>query len=275
MILTPEQIHDFTEEVWNYYQHHARTMPWREDTKPYRVLVSELMLQQTQVARVIPKFEAFMTTFPTIASLAGAPLSKVLQLWSGLGYNRRAKFLWQAAQYVTDSCGGEMPSEYATLLQLPGVGPNTAGAILAYAYNQPAIFIETNIRTVYFHHFFANQSQTIHDAQLKELCEQTVDHEHPREWYWALMDYGTYLKSQTGGYLKTSQHYSRQSTFKGSLRQMRGAIVRALSQQPYDRHNLRASLQADTDERFAPALEALLLERLVTTDGDILRLTDH
>ncbi|HEX4662247.1 MAG TPA: hypothetical protein VH144_01400 [Candidatus Saccharimonadales bacterium] len=275
MLLTPLQIQQFTDEVWAYYHDHARTMPWREDTQPYAILVSELMLQQTQVARVIPKFEAFITAFPTIEALASAPLSKVLQLWNGLGYNRRAKFLWQASQHVIDNCGGEMPSEYATLLQLPGVGPNTAGAILAYAYNQPVVFVETNIRTVYFHHFFANQSQAVHDSELKVLLEQTVDHEHPREWYWAVMDYGAYLKSHTGGHLQTSQHYSKQSKFEGSLRQMRGAIIRALSSQPYQQYDLQGSLGADNDPRFASALESLTKEQLVTLDGKILRLTDH
>lgn len=274
MQLSNQQIQDFREVVWDYYHANARAMPWRQTHDPYAILVSELMLQQTQVGRVIPKFEAFMQVFPDVKSLAQAPLSKVLQLWSGLGYNRRAKFLWQAAKQMVEMCDGGVPDEYATLLQLSGVGPNTAGAILAYAYNQPSIFIETNIRTVYFHHFFANKSQNVNDKQLRELVEQTLDLESPREWYWALMDYGTYLKSQTGGYLSTSRHYVRQSTFEGSHRQMRGAIMKALSKQPYQQSDLRALLAASNDPRFEQALADLVAEELVSYHGQILRLTD-
>ena len=135
-----------------------RDMPWRQDTRPYYVLVSELMLQQTQVDRVIPKFLAFITQFPDEKVLAGALLADVLKQWQGLGYNRRAKFLYESAKAVVVL--GAFPDDEAGLLKLPGVGKNTAGAILAYAYNQPGLFIETNIRAVYIHHFFAPQGFT-------------------------------------------------------------------------------------------------------------------
>lgn len=275
MQLSKQQIHDFKEVVWDYYHASARVMPWRQTHDPYAILVSELMLQQTQVSRVIPKFEAFLQAFPDVKTLAEAPLAKVLQLWSGLGYNRRAKYLWQAAKFTVEKCGGEVPDDYATLLQLPGVGLNTAGAIMAYAYNQPSIFIETNIRSVYFHHFFANQSQAVDDKLLRQLVDQTLDRENPREWYWALMDYGTHLKAQTGGYLSTSRHYVRQSTFQGSHRQMRGAIIKALSQQSYQPATLKAFLAASDDPRFEPALADLVAEQLVSYQDKILRLTDQ
>jgi A/G-specific adenine glycosylase len=148
---------DFQEIIWEKAHELYREMPWRDNTDPYFVLVSELMLQQTQVDRVILKFELFMTTFPTIKDLANASLAEVLTTWSGLGYNRRAKFLHEAAQKVVADFNGAIPDNYDALVTLPGIGPNTAGAILAYSFNQPVVFIETNVRTVYFHHFFEDQ----------------------------------------------------------------------------------------------------------------------
>ena len=139
---------DFQELVWEKARELYRDMPWRQDVRPYYVLVSEIMLQQTQVDRVIPKFEAFIECFPTIESLAQAPLSQVLQLWSGLGYNRRAKFLHEAAKKIQREFKGIFPETFEALISLPGVGANTAGAILAYSFNYPAVFIETNVRTV-------------------------------------------------------------------------------------------------------------------------------
>ena len=189
---------DFLQTLWDYYQTNGRhDLLWRESDvhgnfDPYRILVSEIMLQQTQVSRVTPKFNEFLINFPDVRSLAHATLADVLALWSGLGYNRRAKFLWQAAQYVTDQCNGVFPQTSAELQKLPGVGKNTAGAIMAYAFNLPVVFIETNIRTVYIHHFFADQGG-VTDAAIYEVLEATVDQNNPREFYWALMDYGSHL----------------------------------------------------------------------------------
>lgn len=244
-------------------------MPWREDYRPYYVLVSELMLQQTQVERVIPKFLAFTGRFPDEDTLAKAPLGDVLGLWSGLGYNRRAKFLHQAAQRVINDFGGTIPDTREELMSLPGVGVNTAGAILAYAYNQPVEYIETNIRTVYFHHFFEDETG-IDDKVLIQLVCETLDHEHPREWYWALMDYGTYLKKQGIGNIKRSKHYIKQPPLKGSLREVRGMIIKQLAHGPIDTGELQTRLP--DDERFHKALNALLAEGLVKQSGDKLYL---
>jgi A/G-specific adenine glycosylase len=148
---------EFQEIIWQKGNELYREMPWRTNVDPYYVLVSELMLQQTQVDRVIPKFEAFMQAFPSIQDLSNASLAEVLTLWSGLGYNRRAKFLHSAAQKVVNDFNGVLPDSLESLVQLPGVGPNTAGAILAYSFNTPVEFIETNVRTVYFYHFFEDQ----------------------------------------------------------------------------------------------------------------------
>ena len=256
---------NFNEELWDKARELYRSMPWRDNTDPYYVFVSELMLQQTQVDRVVPKFELFIQTFPTISDLADAPLAKVLTVWSGLGYNRRAKFLHEAAKKVMTDFQGRIPDTYEELLRLPGIGPNTAGAILVYSFNQPTVFIETNVRTVYFHHFFEDQA-LVTDKELKVLVEQTIDTEHPREWYWGVMDYGSYLKKQGVGRNDKSTHYKKQAQLKGSLREVRGLILKALAVDEYSVESLRAKMPHD--ERFDVAVGALTSEGFIMqTDG--------
>lgn len=262
--------HEFQETVWAYYAEHGRhDLPWRQpeadgNFDPYKVLVSEIMLQQTQVQRVIPKFQEFLIRFPSSADVATAPLSEVLILWSGLGYNRRAKFLWEATRLVETEFDGEYPKHVKDLMRLSGVGPNTAGAIAAYAFNQPTVFIETNIRTVYIHHFFDDETE-VSDAALRPYIETTLSHEQPREWYWALMDYGTHLKQTIGNLNKLSVHYVKQSTFAGSRRQIRGQIIRELGQKPLSLQALQAAV---TDERLESILDDLLQEEMIRKTGD-------
>lgn len=259
----------FKDTVWCYYRKSGRELPWRlpeEDGSfdPYKIMVSEIMLQQTQAARVIPKYAAFLKAFPTVQSLAKASLADVLTAWSGLGYNRRAKFLWQAAGHIQ----AEFPETLAGLVALPGVGANTAGAILAYAFNQPVIFIETNIRTVFIHHFFADQTD-VHDNQLLPFVESALDREHPREWYWALMDYGVHLKATVGNTSRNSKHYAKQSTFHGSKRQLRGQIIKILTNGPMTRAELSTYL---TDSRLDEVLADLANEQLIRAKGPLYRL---
>ena len=269
MVLADKQIQHFQEEVWEYFRAHGRDMPWRDDPSPYHVLVSELMLQQTQVSRVIPKYQGFVRRFPTIGSLAEAALADVLSEWSGLGYNRRAKFLHAAAGVIAREYSGHMPTTIGGLTELPGVGKNTAGAILAYAFNQPVVFIETNIRTVFFHHFFADDSD-IADQQVLPLVAQTLDREHPRHWYWALMDYGTHLKQTLGNNISRSKHYTRQSKFEGSRRQLRGWILRTLLDGPSTIERLNQMLP---DERLTSVVDDLVREGFMVNQDGELRLT--
>lgn len=245
-------------------------MPWREDTRPYYVLVSELMLQQTQVARVIPKFEAFIERFPDEQALANASLADVLKLWQGLGYNRRAKFLHEAAKMIVYDFDGTFPVDEQDILKLPGVGKNTAGAILAYAYNKPTLYVETNIRTVYIHHFF-NDNFDVNDRDILELLDKTMNRENPREFYWGLMDYGSHLKAQGVRNIDQSRHYKKQSKLEGSLRQMRGVIVRALVGEDMNLNELGSLI--GKDDRFEPALQGLIRDGLVQQTGDRLHLT--
>ena len=252
---------EFREIVWEYYAHHRREMPWRDDHSFYCVLVSELMLQQTQVSRVVEKFHEFMTCFPTIEALAAAPLADVIIAWQGLGYNRRAKYLHEAAKHVVTH---GQPRDVDGLMALPGVGRNTSGAIMAYVYDQPSVFVETNIRTVYIHHFFASHT-TVDDRDILALVEQTLDHEHPREWYWALMDYGAYLK-QSDNRLSQSRQYKKQPPLEGSLRQMRGTILDLARLAPIDIASIPAELRRD--ERFDPACQGLARDGLIVIDSD-------
>lgn len=218
----------FIAQVWRYYRNHGRhTLPWRLTTDPYRILVSEVMLQQTQVSRVLPKYVAFIERFPTVVALSQASLHDVLSLWQGLGYNRRAQLLWQAAIEISRSHDGVFPRTRELINSLPGVGTYTAGAIMAFAYNEGYPIVETNIRTVIIHHFFATES-AVTEAQILAVVKDTLSRKRPREWYYALMDYGVYLKQTHGNLSRNSVSYKKQTPFKGSARQVRAAIVRAL-----------------------------------------------
>jgi A/G-specific adenine glycosylase len=230
----------FRKIIWNYYREHPRPMPWRRTRDPYRILVSEIMLQQTQVVRVIPFYENFIKKFPDFKTLARAKTNAVLSAWQGLGYNRRALALQRLAKEVVEKYNGRLPRDREALIGLPGVGPYTAGAIRAFAFNQPDVFIETNIRRVFIHFFFPplkkdkKKRAKVTDESLRRYILRTVDRNDPREWYYALMDYGAMLGgSVQGGRLaenpnRRSAHYARQSPFSGSDREMRGKIIREL-----------------------------------------------
>lgn len=261
---------EFQELVWHKGRELYRDMPWRQTDDPYKIMVSELMLQQTQVDRVVPKYNEFISRYPDVYALSSAPLSDVLTLWNGLGYNRRAKFLHDAAVKIVTEYDGAISPTLEGLMSLPGIGPNTAAAILAYGFNQPTGFIETNIRTVYFQHYFED-SHTVTDAQLREVVGQTVDTEHPREWFWALMDYGAYLKKQGSAQNDKSAHYKKQPPLQGSVREVRGQIIRALTKADMSMDELRDEVIADT--RFDGAIAALIKEGMVSHTNNKLHLT--
>lgn len=187
------------------------------------------MLQQTQTTRVVSKYTAWLERFPTFTALAEAPLRDVLVLWKGLGYNRRALNLKHAAETVVRDFGGKFPKTYSEILSLPGVGPYTAGAIMAFAYNKPVPIIETNIRSVYIHFFFKGK-RGITDKQILAKIEATLDMKNPRIWYAALMDYGVMLKEKHGNPNVKSKHYAKQTTFKGSNRELRAKILHAIAE---------------------------------------------
>jgi len=215
---------DFQKLIWHNYRKAGRSFPWRETTDPYRILVSEIMLQQTQTDRVVPKYRSWLKKFSTVKKLASASTADVLKEWKGLGYNRRALNLKRAAEVVTKKYNGKLPQTLVELDSLPGIGPYTAGAIMTFAFNEPAVFIETNIRTVFIHFFFKN-SKEIHDKDILSLIAKTLDTKNPREWYYALMDYGAMLKKSGLRNNVKSKHYTKQSPFKGSNREVRSKIL--------------------------------------------------
>jgi len=218
-------IDTFSAFIWNFYHQNKRDFAWRNTDNPYYILVSEIMLQQTQTHRVITKYEEFIAAFATIESLAASTLRDVLSVWSGLGYYRRARFLHLLAQKVMQEHAGVLPQDPKILQTFPGIGPNTAGSICAFAFNSPTVFIETNIRTVFIHSFFKDK-ESVSDKELLPLIEATVDKTNPREWYYALMDYGVFLKSRKTNPSRKSKHYTKQSKFEGSDRQIRAKILK-------------------------------------------------
>lgn len=197
------------------------------------------MLQQTQVDRVIPYYKEFLRKFPTEEILAEAPLQEVLRTWQGLGYNRRAKMLHEAVKVITTIHQGVFPHTYSELIKLPGIGDYTAKAVRVFAFNEPEVMIETNIRAVMLHHFFPKKNN-VSDIPINRYIAKTLDMKNPREWYAALMDYGTYLKKTTPNPSRKSRHHTKQKPFKGSDREIRGAILKAhlagtpLSRLPFD-----------------------------------------
>ncbi len=206
-------------------------MPWRDDPSPYNVVISEVMLQQTQVSRVIQKYPQFLAAFPDFQTLATAHNADVLSIWQGMGYNRRALNLQRLAKIVVHKYRGQLPSDPIELKLLPGIGPGTAGSIAAFAFNAPVVFIETNIRRVFLYHFFPD-AELVADSDLTPLIEATLDPDNPREWYYALMDYGAHLAATTPNPNRRSKHHSVQSKFEGSDRQIRGQIIRVLLEFP-------------------------------------------
>lgn len=260
---------EFLKALRTFYEEHGRQLPWRQPEQDggfdaYKILVSEMMLQQTQVGRVVPKYETFLKEFPDIQSLAGASLEQVLKSWLGLGYNRRAKYLWQAAQTLADK---PQPWSFEDLVSCKGIGPNTAAAVIAYAYDEPVTFIETNIRTVIIHHFFTGRAD-VTDKEILAVLQSIVPWLHPvpstlnpRLFYWAMMDFGTFLKASVGNPNKRSKSYAKQSKFEGSKRQLRGRVLRMLAESPEQLKDLRAQL---TDERLIEVIEELQAEELIS-----------
>ncbi len=257
--------------VWRFYRDHGRhDLPWRKYHDVYRVLVSEVMLQQTQVDRVIPYYTRFLKHYPSARKLAAAPLSEVLTLWQGLGYNRRAKMLREAAKMLALP---RFDLGTTKLEQLPGVGPYTARAVAAFALNEDGVVIETNIRTVIIHHFFKHRRE-VSDREIASALERVLPRGRAREWYSALMDYGASLKARGISHNKRVRGYTKQTPLQGSLREVRGAIVRRLSHAKASQAELLRLFDGSRDAQVERALEALCQERMVKKSGRFYTLSD-
>ncbi len=228
-----EKISAFQKKILLWYSLNQRDLPWRKTRNAYTILVSEIMLQQTQVTRVVPKFEAWMSAFPTVQALAKASVADVLALWSGLGYNRRALNLKKTAQTVVDHYEGIFPKTERELLSLPGIGPYTARAVLCFAYDKQVAVVDTNVRKVILTQFLHGQPD--HTMRLGDASRLSVDEKHiasladallpvgkAYEWNQALMDYASAVLK------KEKIPVQKQSTFLGSHRYYRGKILKEL-----------------------------------------------
>lgn len=237
------------------------------------------MLQQTQVDRVVSRYTMFTKQFPNFKILAHAKTSDVLRAWQGLGYNRRALNLQRCTKEIVQKYNGKLPSSYNELVSLPGIGPYTAGALMAFAYNKPVVCIETNIRSVFITHFAdlrrlkRKSTRMIHDKELLPLIEETLPKEkslptgrQAREWYWALMDYGSYLKKTLPNPARHSTHHTKQKTFKGSNRQLRGNILKLVSQKSISEKKLFTEIQRKPIE-IQGALATLTKEGFIKRKG--------
>ncbi len=228
--ITPSLAADFQQHVTAFYEAKGRhDMEWRHTTDPYKIVVSEVMLQQTQVPRVAVIYPKFIERFPDFAALAAAEQADLLAAWQGMGYNRRALNLQKLAGIIVDEYNGTVPHDPAVLATLPGIGPATSCSIAAFAFNRPVVFIETNIRRVFIHYFF-DDDKIVDDSELLPLVAAMLP-ENSREWYWALMDLGTALKSSVKNPNQRSRHYTKQNTFEGSDRKIRGSVLKKMLEQ--------------------------------------------
>jgi A/G-specific adenine glycosylase len=265
-------IEEFRRIILSNYQEAGRDFPWR-GANPWGVMVSEFMLQQTQTERVIPYWERWMKLWPAPHVLAEASMEKALREWSGLGYNRRCKYLKECAAIIAREKDGKIPGTPETLLPLPGIGPYIAGAISCFAYNYPAVFIETNIRSTMLHFFFSDRTD-VKDSEIFPILESALDREDPRRWYYALMDYGAALKKLIPNPNRRSAHYIRQSPFEGSFRQARGKVLRALiAAGPVSAGEIEKKSGLEKDELYR-VLDVLEKESMVAEAGGIYRIKE-
>lgn len=277
--VSPLDLERFAKRVWTEGGSRYRELPWRNIDDAYGVLVSEVMLQQTQVSRVLKHWDRFMTLFPTIDALASVDTALVLEQWQGLGYNRRALSLKRTAEICSEQGAGKLPRTREELIALPGIGEATAAGILAFAYNEPSVYIETNVRTVFIHELFP-EAESVSDKELRPLVEATCPADRPRAWYYALLDWGAHLKQVTVNPSRRSAHYARQSAFEGSRRQKRAEMLRCVLAEPGMAPDAlfgridgveRAAGRADVDRgEFESILADMVSEGFFRREGDAL-----
>lgn len=248
-----EEERAFVARVWQQGRELYRDLPWRNTRDPYEVLVSEVMLQQTQVVRVQRFWPRFLEEFPTLQALARGETARVLELWQGLGYNRRALALQRCAVACVEQHGGWLPQAEEELLALPGIGAATAGGVRAFAFGLPGVYLETNVRTVFLHELFPGEVN-VPDKQIIPLVARTCSADDPRAWYYALLDLGAHLKANMPNPSRRSRHHSIQSKFEGSRRQKRAELVRVvLDRKSVTAAELQLALAAFEEARGRPA----------------------
>jgi len=272
--------------VLAWFEPRRRAYPWRRTRDPYRVLVAEVMLQQTQAARVEPAFARFLRAFPSLRALARAPLREVLVAWDGLGYNRRAVALAEAARRIAREHGGRVPRDPTALRSLPGVGPYTAAAVASIAFGLPAATVDTNVRRIVSR--VTAGAEDLGAGRVRELAQAWLDPRDPGAWNQALMDLGRELcrprprcepcplrtgcRYAAGHRSVVAPRRKDAEPFAGSMRQLRGAVVRALRRLPSATvDELTRTVGAD-GERVAEAVRRLSAEGLLERAGRRVRL---
>ena len=264
----------FIETIKGFYQRHGRPFIFRDEHDPYSVLLSEVMLQQTQTARVIEKYHLFKDRWPSFKELAEEGLDEILRAWKGLGYNRRALYLKKSAE-LTRAWNWTIPNNEAVMRSLPGVGKATAAALLAFSYQEKAIYLETNIRRVLLHTFFGDETN-VHDRVLEEVLGRLIGRiDNPRLWYYALMDYGVLLKALIPNPNTKSAHYTKQSRFEGSKRQVRSALLHYLAEEgSSSTEGIEEALSGYKREYLKQSIDELLTEGFLAADGGILSIRE-
>ncbi len=269
---TPKAIKKFHSTIFSWWDTHRRDLPWRHTSDPYRILVSEVMLQQTQVSRVLPKYHAFLALFPDVSALAQATPAQVLKAWQGMGYNRRALYLKKTAEVVATTYKGIFPKSELELLRLPGVGKYTARAIMVFAFRQNVSMIDTNIRQIIVHFFFDGLPQKEKDVEL--YADLLVPLDQSWEWHQALMDFGS-LEMPNLRPRKTGQKKKNTLPFKETDRYFRGRIVDALREKSWKEQTLIAHMSEfyEKPEAFIERIiEGLLHDGLITRAKNMLEL---
>lgn len=270
--ISDQDIINFVQTVHERGLELYRAFAWREIDDPYAVLLSEIMLQQTQTARVERYFEDWMQRFPSIDALSAASTTDILSAWQGLGYNRRGLMLKKLADEVAETRAGALPETYEEMLKLPGVGPATAAGVMAFAHNMPSAYLETNVRTVVLHELMPEHDE-VSDKIVTEIVKRAsvcagelgID---ARAWNYALLDYGVWLKKNYPNPSRRSKHHTKQSKFEGSHRQKRAALLREILSQPgMNVSELEARLPWSLDE-FEEALNDLLKEGFVEENDE-------
>lgn len=277
-VYASRSIQKFQHTIFSWYTANRRDLPWRRTHNPYRIMVSEIMLQQTQVSRVLPKYKEFLQAFPNPKALAKSNDAELLQIWSGLGYWRRARFLKEACIKITKDYDGKFPKDTQILRRLPGIGPYTAGAISCFAFHNTEAFIDTNIRRVYLHFFFQDKTD-IPDSEILPIAQKAITNQDPRQWHWALFDYGA-LVLKDKKINRKSRHYTKQSKFDGSFRSYRAKLLRYVLKQKEQRIHIEDATEflediLREDERdYSPTeiLQSLKTDKLIRIEKDLVKI---
>lgn len=270
MQLTNSQVLSFQELIFSWWTKNRRDLPWRQTRDPYKIHISEVMLQQTQVSRVIPVYSAFLQTYPTVQALALASVGSVLVAWRGMGYNRRALYLVQTAQKIVQEHNGIYPDKEKDLRHLPGLGIYTARAILVFAYQQQVAFVDTNIKKIIEQHFFNGEQQKA--LLVQSVADQLLPVGRAWDWHQALMDYGSAIHQ------KSKRNGNKEAIpFKDTHRFIRGRIMDMVRDQDWEEEHLVQTFQEKyrkEEARIFYNLNNLLQEGLLSKDGNIIHLPD-